>query len=574
MVFCIRLNSFFSIHAILWISLTLPLTAKAQEVTGPHPSYDLMDILPVGFEDGIGGMDFLPDGKLAVCTWGGIQKKQGKVYILSGVSGAQASTVTYTEITKDLNEPLGLKVIGQDIFFMQKQGLFKLTSAPNGTYTLSTVYTGYFYEPAQYHQFATGLEYKDGSFYFMATSSHAPKLESEERGALIRIDPVAKTHEVIANGMREPNSLITGPEGELFTTDNQGEWRPANMLIHLKKGRFFGMHGPTAPVAAGRPVSPPAIWYPHGETAQSPTQPVFVKDGIFKGQMLVGDVNLGGLKRLFLEKVKGEFQGAVFRFSGTEGFTCAWNRLVFGPDGALYLGGIGGNSALGNPGGWGWNSKTFGLMKMKPNGKTVFEMLAVRSSPTGFEIEFTKPLGNAAIQTSNFTARKWWYQPTAAYGGPKIGEVAVTVSAARISADRTKINLDLAGFEPLKVYGLKINGITSQTGEAPRSNEAWYTVLNVGSADVTIGIASSRTVPNLPCLLPIKNGQGRFILDLTEYDTNRDWRVIGLDGSGKISGRFDGRKSLLLPAIEGSGIFHLLVRDDSGNWIPRATLYP
>lgn len=70
-----------------------------------------------------------------------------------------------------------------------------------------------------------GLEHKNGSFYFMATSSHGIKLESGERGALLRLDPVGKSHEIIANGLREPNGVGAGPDGEYFATNNQGEWK-------------------------------------------------------------------------------------------------------------------------------------------------------------------------------------------------------------------------------------------------------------------------------------------------------------------------------------------------------------
>ena len=109
-----------------------------------------------------------------------------------------------------------------------------------------------------------------------------------------------------------------------------------------------------------------------------------MQDGPYKGQMLHGDVTHGGIKRDFLEKVNGEYQGAVFRF--TQGLEAGVNRLCWGPDGALYIGGIG------MVGGWSWKEKQYGLQRMKYNGKPTFEMLAVRAKPQGFEIEFTDAL--------------------------------------------------------------------------------------------------------------------------------------------------------------------------------------
>jgi cytochrome c len=83
------------------------------------------------------------------------------------------------------------------------------------------------------------------------------------------------------------------------------------------------------------PIAPPAIWMPEDEIANSPSQPILMQEGPYKGQMLHGDVTHGGLSRDFLEKINGEYQGAVFRF--TQGLEAGVNRICRGPDGALYL---------------------------------------------------------------------------------------------------------------------------------------------------------------------------------------------------------------------------------------------
>ena len=64
--------------------------------------------------------------------------------------------------------------------------------------------------------------------------------------------------------------------------------------------------------------------------------------------MLIGDVTYGGLQRAYLEKVHGEYQGAVFRH--TQGLEAGITRTTIGPDGAIYVGGLGAGRQLG-PGG-------------------------------------------------------------------------------------------------------------------------------------------------------------------------------------------------------------------------------
>src|SRR6185295_2367922 len=79
------------------------------------------------------------------------------------------------------------------------------------------------------------------------------------------------------------------------------------------KDRFYGVvkceHWDASLVNA-----PTAVWFPMH--LHSPGQPVFISQGVYRGQLLVGDYDALNLSRIFLEQVNGEFQGALFPFSG------------------------------------------------------------------------------------------------------------------------------------------------------------------------------------------------------------------------------------------------------------------
>ncbi|KLD31586.1 hypothetical protein TB15x_23470, partial [Xanthomonas perforans] len=108
--------------------------------------------------------------------------------------------------------------------------------------------------------------------------------------------------------------------------DNQGAWLPANKLVNVKQDRFFNHYTNPAGQFDQNPVTPPVVWIPQNEIGNSPSTPIMLKDGPFAGQMMFGDVTYGGLQRAFLEKVDGEFQGAVFRHSA--GFEVGVNRVI------------------------------------------------------------------------------------------------------------------------------------------------------------------------------------------------------------------------------------------------------
>ena len=46
--------------------------------------------------------------------------------------------------------------------------------------------------------------------------------------------------EVISSGHRFPMGMARNREGELFVTDNQGNYNPFNELNHVRKGAHFG----------------------------------------------------------------------------------------------------------------------------------------------------------------------------------------------------------------------------------------------------------------------------------------------------------------------------------------------
>ncbi len=189
----------------------------------------------------------------------------------------------------------------------------------------------------------------------------AMRLEHDEqqlpdRGRTIKISPDG-SFESVNFGLRTPNGIGVGVDDEMFVLDNQGQWLPANKLIHVRPGDFNGMGWGWLDQSAPMPrMVPPAIWLPENEIGNSPSEPVLITKGTYQGQMLHGDVTHGGIKRDFLEKINDKYQGAVFRFS--QGFAAGVNRLRWGPDGALYVGQVGMA-----PGGWSWQNHSSGLQK-------------------------------------------------------------------------------------------------------------------------------------------------------------------------------------------------------------------
>jgi len=441
-------------------------------LAGLHPGYDVQTLHLPGTEYKVGGLAFMPDGRLVVATW----TPAGSVYMLEGVETGDSSKIKATKIAQGLYEPLGVAVVKDDIFVLQKHELTQLIDHDGDGITdeYKAICNG-FGVSTDFHEFAFGLVYKDDHFY--ANLSLPMRLMDNEkphpdRGRTVKI-AMDGSFEWINSGLRQPNGIGLGINDEIFTTDNQGQWLPANKFIHVRKGDFLGTRWGLPDSLSHLKMVPPAVWLPEDEIGNSPSEPALMRDGPYKGQMIFGDVSHGGIKRVFLEKVDSLYQGVVFRF--TQGLEVGINRMRWGPDGALYVGGTG----MG--GGWSWKGTNHGLQRMKYNGKSAFEMLAVRSTPNGFEIEFTEPLatgqGNSA---ADYTIQQWWYLPTEVYGGPKMDLQSLKVRGVEVSPDRKKVVLVIPGLKKEHVIKFDLNeNLRSANGRQLWSSEAWYTLNHI-----------------------------------------------------------------------------------------------
>src|SRR5258705_1721906 len=81
---------------------------------GVHPSYDLSTIRKHDFRPRVGGLAFLPDGRLLVTTWDSV----GGVYLMDGVETGDTTKIRVKRIASGLAEPLGITVVNGEIFVL------------------------------------------------------------------------------------------------------------------------------------------------------------------------------------------------------------------------------------------------------------------------------------------------------------------------------------------------------------------------------------------------------------------------------------------------------------------------
>lgn len=436
-----------------------------------HPSFTLSQARPDDFQPRVGGMDFMSDGSLVICTWDSV----GGVYRLEGVVEDEAITVT--QIAEGLAEPLGLKVVNDEIYVLQKQELTKLIDH-DGDNIIDEyeTFSDDWRVSANFHEFSFGLAYKNDHFYAALAIAIMPggasaQPQIPDRGKAVKISRKDGSVEFIAHGLRTPNGVGIGVDNTVFIADNQGDWLPSSKILPVKEGAFFGSRAVDFEGTADEEVTPPLVWLPQDEIGNSPTTPLLLNVGRYKNQMIHGEVTHGGVKRVFVENIDGTYQGAVFRF--IQGLEAGVNRMAWGPDGALYTGGVGSTGNWQDEGkGW------FGLQKLTYNDNPVFEPLAIRAKTNGIEVEFTEPIAvDQGHAKETYQIKQWYYKPTEEYGGPKLDLKELSIKSVNISEDRKRLFLELDGMKEGHVVHFRIiQPFSSENDRELWTTEAWYTM--------------------------------------------------------------------------------------------------
>src|SRR5690554_367230 len=99
-----------------------PNPGHGAALEGVHPSFDLQDLHTTSFKPKVGGLAFMPDGKLLVTTWDAV----GGVYILDNFQPDDQGDLQVKRIAAGLAEPLGLEVVDGEIYVLQKHELTHL----------------------------------------------------------------------------------------------------------------------------------------------------------------------------------------------------------------------------------------------------------------------------------------------------------------------------------------------------------------------------------------------------------------------------------------------------------------
>lgn len=492
------LQIFSFLTGLFSISASLPVIDDS--IT--NDSYKVESIqMPEGLTSETGAIAFLPDGRLVAC------------FIRGEVMLYNPETKYWSLFAEGLQEPLGILIISDSEFLvMQRPELTRIKDTDgDGQADLYETVTDSFGMTGNYHEFNYGpVRDKEGNLYIsLNTASPRGRIMKEVRGKLdtltliprkpsqmfsavpfrgwiMKLSPEGRLMPY-ASGFRSPNGLAFDLKGNLFATDNQGDWVGTSPLYHIEEESFYGH--PASLLwkenwERGDPSKIPvreldqmrtkaSVLFPHGIMGQSITQPISDdtkgKFGPFSGQFFLGEMNQERIMRVMLEEVQGEFQGAVIPFLDGNGLRKGNNRLAFAPDGSLWVG----QAEYGYPG-------DNGIQRIVFTGKQPMDIYSMNLTPSGFELTFTKPVDVvSASNLINYNFRHYFYEYHRKYGSDQFDVKSIPVTDIEISLDRKKVSLTLATLTPGYVYELNLGDIKGESGEVLANRIICYTLNNL-----------------------------------------------------------------------------------------------
>lgn len=493
---------------------------QAKDTTKLSTENDYYKMITLPIPEGIilegGGIEALPDGRLAVST------RRGEVWLIENPYMKDGRNPHFKLFASGLHEILGLAYRNNAFYVAQRSELTKLTDK-NGDDSADSYETITSWDlTGNYHEYSFGPKVMPNgdmivtmNVGFLNPEWWIGRSLAKWRGWMVKITPDGKLTP-IATGLRSPAGLGFNAEGDIFYADNQGDWVGSGFITHVESGDFVGGNPaglawaaePNSPVKlrkeditdSGKPlfevaeslkdkgkIKTPSVWLPHGilgiSTSDIVTDKTGGKFGLFENQVFVGDEGQSKITRVFLEKIKGQYQGAVFPFR--EGFASGVLRMTWGPDGSMFVGQT--NR------GWGSTGKAvFALQRLAWSGKVPFEMKAIYAKPDGFEIEFTKPVDKTtASYIDSYLIKGFIYKHHGKYGSPMVNEEECKIKGIVVSEDGMKVRMIVDGLRKNYVHEIKALGVRSKEESLPLlHNFGYYTLNEFPDGDKLAGAAA------------------------------------------------------------------------------------
>ena len=500
----VNLSSKFNLRRTTVITVLLSLVsagvasaAAKVDRKNPNPAeedyYKIIQIpIPSDVTLECGGMEFLPDGTLAVST------RHGDIYLVEKPLAPNVRKIRFVKWATGMHEVMGLAYNQKDgfLYAIQRGEITRLKDTDGrGHANVYETFCDDWGISGDYHEYPWMSKFdKDGNLWVMLTLTGSFTSEARFRGWCLRVTPEGKVIPT-CSGLRSPAGITFNDKGEAFCQENQGPWAGGDNFNYLEPGKFEGhpignkwydlapnmQPRPQEPQSGSRvwaeaqkipQYNPPAVIGVYQKIGQAGAGLIFNnsggKFGPFDGQFFCCDQHHSNLNRYGIERVNGRYQGWCTLFRS--GFSSGNVPCIQASDGSIFVGGTG----------RGWGSvggKDFALERVVWTGKTPFECLDMHAAKDGFDLTFTEPVDKKiASDPASYKMPTFCYIYRAEYGSPEVDQTTATIKTATVSDDGKHVHLVVDGIVRGHIHELHMEELRNASG-APMLHPVMYYTL-------------------------------------------------------------------------------------------------
>lgn len=395
----------------------------------------------------LSGIDFMADRNIGVlCT------TDGDVWKVTGLTEDKGS-ITWKRIASGLFQPLGIKVLDEEIYVTCRDQIVRLRDLNDDGET--DFYESFNHDHQvtdHFHEFAMGLQADDqGNLYYAKSGRHAREALIPQHGTLLKVSKDGSRTDIVASGFRAANGVCLNPDGSFIVTDQQGYWNPMNRINWVEvddESKFYGnIWGYNPPKDTTRAaMEQPMVWVDM-EFDRSPSELIWVDSenwGPLNGSLLSLSYGYGKIQLVLNEEVNGQRQGGVIDLPGIK-FLTGVMRSRFNPsDGHLYACGL---SA------WGTSQMMRGgeFYRLRYTGNPLSLPIELSAETDGVILTFSSDLDAKSLKPENFEIKTWDLLRSHKYGSERYNVQSLEVDDVIQGTNGTSIRLIIPDIAPVDV---------------------------------------------------------------------------------------------------------------------------
>ena len=468
------------------------------------------------------GLAWLPDGRLGISTW----DRDGAVYALGGWQNA-AESVVVERIAEGLHEPLGLAVVDDELYVMQKQEITRLIDHDDDGWideyrTLANDWRA----TSNFHEFGFGLVSQDEYLYgglsvCVMNGGKSCRDQTSDRGKIFRVLSPNRGTGILGEWIQNSERLGSFAERRAIRDRQPRGLVACKQADSNFEGRILRLARSRRPAGLWSGRTSDALASPERNRKLSDTAafsdpwPLRRACLVWRCPSMAESNALSSKKSTATSKERPSTLRPGYE---RRSIVCSRRPAVVSSSDKSEVTATGANMER-----IGMDSSSLASQTKLPSSRSK----SPRQRKASTSISVDPWLRIAEVSPDHFTIVQWFYIPSDVYGGPKYDITRALgfrsssfQGTARGSRSRSN------GLKAERIVYLKMDRrLRSEAGESLWVNEAWYTLTKRPSR--IANRASSSPVLSENSLTPAEQAKGwRLLFDGKTFD---GWKIYGAE---------------------------------------------